>query len=104
MNYIYIITTLVRRNPHLLLHDFSRVPPELLPLPGQPLPPLTIVVQEAAQIPQFVVILLQAPILLSQRGQSAEAVVKLGAEVGHQCFHLFLENVRRYVLGMETVS
>ena len=40
----------------LLLHDLARVPPELLPLPRQPLPLLPVVVQEAAQVPQLLVV------------------------------------------------
>ena len=40
----------------LLLHDLGRVPPELLPLPRQPLPLLAVVVQEAAQVPQLLVV------------------------------------------------
>ena len=40
----------------LLLHDLGGVAPELLPLPRQPLPLLTVVVQEAAQVAQLLVV------------------------------------------------
>lgn len=44
---------------HLLVHDAGAVPAQALPLAGHPLALLPVVIQEAAQVPQLLVIFLQ---------------------------------------------
>lgn len=50
---------LLQIDGHLLPHQASAVAAQTLPLPRHPLPLLSVVIQEAAQVPQLLVVLLE---------------------------------------------
>lgn len=54
---------------HLFAHDAGTVPSQALPLPGYTLAFLAVVVQEAAQVPQLTVVLLQLLINILRGGE-----------------------------------
>lgn len=65
---------------YLLFHDLCRVASKLLPLPRKPLPLLPVVVEEAAEVPQFAVVPDEPAVLVAEERNRAEAVLELRAQ------------------------